>query len=281
MLTLCPTPIGNLGDVTPRQRDALSGADIIACEDTRTTGKLLELLGIPREDGRPRLWRFDEHRGASQVENLVEEIAAGRQVVLVSDAGTPTISDPGYLLVRACREAGLAVEALPGPVAAVVALSASGLPTDRFLFEGFLPRGTGERQGRLEALERLGATVVVYESPHRVEGTLEDIAEVYGADHEVAMCRELTKVHEEVLHGGVGAVLEELRGRDGGVKGEVVVVIGPGAGPGEGEAWEEVDRLIEALVAQELSARTIKEVVAAVHEVPRSALYDRIKAAQN
>jgi 16S rRNA (cytidine1402-2'-O)-methyltransferase len=281
MLIICPTPIGNLDDVTPRQRDALAGADVIACEDTRRTGKLLEHLGIARVDGKPALWRYDDHSADQQVAPLVERVAGGDQVVLVSDAGTPTISDPGYRLVRACRTRGLAVTALPGPVAALVALSGAGLPTDRFFFEGFLPTTTEKRRERLSEVCRLPATVVAYESPRRILGLLDDLQEVCGARREVCAARELTKRFEEYLTGTVDEVKRALAERDE-IRGEFVVCIAPASDEdGDDDQWEEADRLIEALLEQQLRSRTIKDVVSQLCDVPRSQIYDRIETLKN
>ena len=278
MLTVCPTPIGNMQDVTQRQRQALESADIIACEDTRRAGKLLERLGVDRRDGHPRLWRYDEHTARGQVEPLIEAMEEGQQVVLISDAGTPTISDPGYRLVSHCRQRGVKVVALPGPVAAVVALSGSGLPTDRFFFEGFLPGRSASRQQRLKELCALGVTVVVYESPRRIVEALADLQAVCGARRQVCVARELTKRHEEYLVGEVNQVRQDLAARDA-VKGEVVLCIAADNGSECAEAEDdEVDRLIASLHAQGVSKRTIKEVVAEVYDVARSELYDRIEA---
>lgn len=278
MLTICPTPIGNLDDATPRQIEALSKADVIACEDTRRTGKLLQLLGIERSEGRPRLERYDDHTASEKTDELVRRVQEGRQVVLVADAGTPTISDPGYRLVRACRRRRLEVTALPGPTAAVVALSGAGLPTDRFVFEGFLPTKTAQREKRLGELDSMGITAVVYVSPHRVEQVLTDVQTALGADREVCVARELTKMHEEYLTGPIGEVLERLEERMP-LQGELVVCIGPPPReePGEDERWAKADRLIEAMQKHEVSSRTIKEVVDEVCDVPRSELYDRIQ----
>lgn len=277
MLLICPTPIGNLDDLSLRQREALAGADIIACEDTRRTGKLLELLGIGREGGRPRLWRYDDHTARGQSEQLVEEVRRGRKVVLVSDAGTPTISDPGYRLVRACREEGLEVVALPGPVAAMVALSASGLASDRFFFEGFLPSGAGQRRERLEELDELSVTLLIYESPRRILGALRDVEQVCGAARQVCVARELTKKHEEFFVGPVADIIATLEAR-GEVRGEVVLCIGPAEdGEQEDELWREADRAIQVMVDQGVGDRTIKEVISELFEVPRSEIYGRIQ----
>ena len=227
-LTICPTPIGHLEDLTPRQRRALEQADVIACEDTRTTGKLLELLGIVRHEGRPALTSYHDHNAATRAPELVARMHQGQRVTLVCDAGTPTVSDPGYRLVQAAREAGLPVEALPGPVAAIVALSGSGLPSDRFFFEGFLPTKAAARAGRLAVLLGLEVTVVCYESPHRLLKALEAVKAVAGPDHLVVVARELTKVHEEYVRGPVATVLEELAARPK-VRGECVLLLAPGS----------------------------------------------------
>ena len=173
MLIICPTPIGNLDDLSIRQREALSTADIIACEDTRHTGKLLELLEI--NDPAPKLISYHEHNALERAAQLAEEVSQGKQVVLVSDAGTPTISDPGYRLVSECMRRDLEITALPGPVAGIVALSASGLPTDRFFFEGFLPARANARKERLGVLRQLGVTTILYESPHRLVKMMGDL----------------------------------------------------------------------------------------------------------
>lgn len=276
MLVVCPTPIGNLEDATPRQREALENADVIACEDTRRTGKLLELLGIERREGVPRLVRYDDHTAREATDELIAELEAGRRVVLVSDAGTPTISDPGYWLVRQCHRQGLEVTALPGPMAGVVALSGSGLPTDRFFFEGFLPTTESGRQSRLKELDELGVTVVVYASPHRITQLLEDLQTVCGSDRLVCVGRELTKMHEQFVRGSVQEVRERLEA-DEPHHGEFVVCVGPRSGEGdEDDGWAEADRLIEVLDEQGVSSRTIKEVVDELHDVPRSEIYDRI-----
>ncbi len=278
MLVICPTPIGNLDDITRRQMDALRGADIIACEDTRRSGKLLELLGIERVEGRPKLWRYDDHTASEQVSELVGQIEAGNQVVLVSDAGTPTISDPGYLLVRECRRRGIEVCALPGAVAAMVALSASGLPTDRFHFEGFLPAASEKRRERLRQLDDLGVTFVTYESPRRIVDTLKEIEQELGAQRQVCVGRELTKRHEEYLVASAASVSQELASRSS-IRGEVVLCVGPKVREGQGgqKRWQEVDRSIRILAGQQLRSRTIKEIIDEMYDVPRSQIYDRIE----
>ena len=222
MLVLVPTPVGNLDDITLRALSALKGADVVACEDTRTTGKLFQHFGIDT----PRL-SFHIHNEHGRVGQLVERMQAGETVALVSDAGTPGISDPGFLLVRAAAEAGVRVEVLPGPTAFVPALVASGLPTDRFVFEGFLPHKKG-RQTRLIALAGEPRTVVLYESPHRLVKLLGQLAEHCGPDRPAAVAREISKLHEETRRGTL-AELAAHYGAQAKVRGEIVVVLG-GAG---------------------------------------------------
>jgi 16S rRNA (cytidine1402-2'-O)-methyltransferase len=215
-LIVCPTPIGNLDDITLRARDALVTADYIACEDTRRTGTLLERLGI-----RPAPPLVSNHEGneASRATELAQRIERGDTVVLVSDAGMPAISDPGFRLVRRCIERSLEVTVLPGPSVVLVALVASGLPTDRWRFEGFLPK----RSGEMERVLRSAETVIAFESPRRVGESLAALAAI-APDRPAAVCRELTKMHEEVSRGSLAELARRFRGE---VKGEIVLVIGP------------------------------------------------------
>ncbi len=222
MLVLVPTPVGNLEDLTFRALRALKEADVVACEDTRTSGVLFSHYGI--ETPRVSFHIHNEHAKAGQ---LVERMEAGETVALVSDAGTPGISDPGFLLVRAAAEAGVRVEALPGPTAFVPALVASGLPCDRFVFEGFLPHKKG-RQTRILALADEPRTAVLDESPHRLVTLLGQLGEHLGPDRPAAVAREISKVHEEVRRGTL-AELAEHYGAQAKVRGEIVVVVG-GAG---------------------------------------------------
>ena len=218
MLYLVPTPIGNLADVTERAREVLATADLVLCEDTRTTGSLLKLLGLSAK----RLAAFHAHNEHHRTDAYVEELRAGATVALVSDAGTPAISDPGFLLVRACREAGVEVSCLPGPTAFVPALAASGLPCDRFHFEGFLPQKKG-RHTRLTYLATLPHTFVIYESPHRLAKCLRELSERCGGTRAACVAREISKVHEE-MRAGTLAELATYYG-EGKVRGEVVVVV--------------------------------------------------------
>ncbi len=283
MLIVCPTPIGNLSDVTPRHREALAGADIIACEDTRTTGKLLERLGIVRVDGHPALVSYHEHNEQARVESLVSAIAAGKSVVLVSDAGTPAISDPGYRLVRAVSQAGHPILSLPGPVAGMVALSASGLASDRFFFEGFMSAKRLARCKRLELLDGLGVSVVIYESPHRIQALMEDIVTTLGPEREVCIGRELTKLHEEYLRGTAQTVLATLNERER-MRGEFVVILGPRLEVDVAALDEQdgaIDRKIAELLAEDMRPRGIKEVIGALFNIPKSDIYERIERIQS
>ena len=275
MLTVCPTPIGNLQDLTPRQREALTSADVIACEDTRTTGKLLERLGISRET--TRLVSYHDHNAQQRAQELLEVLRAGRRVTLVSDAGTPTISDPGYRLVQAASQAGHPITALPGPVAALTALSASGLPSDRFFFEGFLPQKQQARLARLHQLKPLGVTLLCYESPHRLARALEDVVTVFGADLVVCVGRELTKMHEEYVRGPAQQVAQEFAGRER-VRGECVLIL---AAPEQGEArleGEALDARIQELLAQGHRTKVVRDMLSTQTALASSALYERIEA---
>jgi 16S rRNA (cytidine1402-2'-O)-methyltransferase len=238
-LVVCPTPIGNLEDITLRTLSALREADVVACEDTRRTRVLLDRYGV-----KARLLSYHEHNEQKRSSELVERMRAGEIVALVSDAGMPLVSDPGYVLVRSCVAAGLPVEVLPGPTAAIAALVASALPADRWRFVGFLPRKKGEL-GRL--LAEPGGTLVAFESPRRVPGTLALVAEL-DPERPVALARELTKVHEEVVRGSAAELA--ARYRDAPPKGEVALVLGPPSRgdreDGEPEGLDALRRLVES-----------------------------------
>lgn len=265
-LLVCATPIGNLGDVTARVLDALREATVIVAEDTRVTRKLLA-----RYDIHTPLERYDEATAAARTPELVERISAGARVALVSDAGTPGISDPGERLVDACLLAGLPVDVLPGASAIVTALVASGLPTRAFYFGGFLPRKAGELRRTLESLAKLEATLIFYESPRRTAATVLLIAEVFPA-RRAAMARELTKLHEEVLRGTTVELAEALSGRE--LKGEVVVLVGPPV-PEETPATDDaaVRAAVERLVSEGLTRKDAVKRVAAESGVPRNDVY--------
>ncbi|MBE0475607.1 MAG: 16S rRNA (cytidine(1402)-2'-O)-methyltransferase [Coriobacteriia bacterium] len=268
-LLVCATPIGNLGDVTLRVLDALHEADLIAAEDTRVTAKLLARYGVstPMEP-------YHAHNLGARTPVLVRRVRDGAVVALVSDAGTPGVSDPGARLVDACIEAGLPVEVLPGPSAIVTALVASGLPTHAFYFGGFLPRKPGARRRALERLAGLDATLVFYESPRRAAATLASLAEVLPA-RRAAMTRELTKVHEEVVRGEVGELAEALEGRE--LRGEVVLLIGPPLpAPAELPADEAIREGVDALVASGLTRSEAVRRYARTHGLPRNAVYEAV-----
>lgn len=220
LLSLVATPIGNLGDLSPRARDTLSAADCIVCEDTRVTRKLLNHFGITQH-----LVRGDENVLAHKAHSFVEEMRQGAHIAFVSDAGMPGVSDPGQVLCDACLDAGIRVEVIPGASASVAALAASGFVAEHFFFEGFLPRRANEKRTRLQLLSHIPATLIIYESPHRVEDTLAHIAEVF-ADARVALIRELTKIHETCLRGTATSLMSMISARaDGSLKGECVIVI--------------------------------------------------------
>ena len=219
MIILGGTPIGNLGDASPRLREVLESVSVVACEDTRTTSKLLAALGI---ENRPRLIALHEHNESARVDELVA-MAAETDLLVLSDAGMPTVSDPGFVLVRAAADAGVRATVIPGPSAVVTALALSGLPTDRFTFEGFLPRKSSDRRTAFTALEREPRTMVFFESPHRIAESLADARDTLGADRPVAVCRELTKMFEEVKRGTLAELAEWARDE---VRGEIVVVVG-------------------------------------------------------
>jgi 16S rRNA (cytidine1402-2'-O)-methyltransferase len=262
-LIVCPTPIGNLADVTLRVLEALRNADLVACEDTRHTRKLLKRHGIEA-----RLVSYHENNERRRAGEFVERIREGETIALVSDAGTPGISDPGFVLMRACVEAGLPVEVLPGPTAPVTALVASALPADRWRFVGFLPRRKGELRRELEQAQE---TLVAFESPIRLPATLAVLAEL-DAERPVAVCRELTKLHEEVVR---GSAAEVTRWFAGGTRGEVVLVIGPAeTGPKEQQlnaAFDAVERLVEAGARRRAAA----QVVSSLTGLPANRLYRR------
>jgi 16S rRNA (cytidine1402-2'-O)-methyltransferase len=240
-LAIVATPIGNLEDLTLRAARTLREADLIACEDTRQTRKLLAHYGISKP-----LVSYHEHNERERSSELLEELAKGRTIALVSDAGTPLIADPGYRLVAQARERGFQVTPIPGPSALIAALSASGLPTDAFLFHGFLPAKTTARRTLLEQLKSLPATLVFYETPHRILDALEDIAAILGS-RTVALGREITKTYEEFLSGPAAELHEKLAARPS-IKGEFVVMIA------KGQAHEEettsLEEAVEELIAQ-------------------------------
>ena len=252
-LYLVATPIGNLGDMTSRGRDVLALADLVLCEDTRVTGKLLQALGLRRP-----LQPYHEHNAERMRPKVLEALAAGRRVALVSDAGTPLLSDPGFKLVRAARDAGLRVIPVPGPAAALAALTASGLPTDRFFFQGFLPAKAGARTRAIAELARIPATLVVYESAHRVDATLDALAAGLG-DREAVLARELTKRFEEFRTGRLGELAEGCRADP--PRGEIVLVV-RGGDDAAGVSDAELDTALHEALAAASPSEAARRVAA-------------------
>ena len=272
VLHVVATPIGNLGDLSERARDTLASADLVVAEDTRRTGKLLASLGI---EARMRsMFEGNERRRTAEV---LAALRDGQTVALVSDGGTPLVSDPGYPLVRACIDEGIEVRVVPGPSAAIAALVVSGFPTDRFVFEGFLPRTAGDRRARLAALTDEPRTVVLYESPRRLATLLGELAAI-DADRRVAVCRELTKLHETITRDTLASLAEAAA--DGAIpaRGEVVIVVGWAAASGDRGAATagavEVARAeVERLVASGIARGEAAKRVAREHGIPRRQLY--------
>jgi 16S rRNA (cytidine1402-2'-O)-methyltransferase len=263
-LWLVATPIGNLGDLSVRAREVLGQVDLVACEDTRRTGRLLAGIKV-----KVPLVSYFEGNERDRVDRLLARLADGDDIALVSDGGTPVISDPGYALVRACLDAGMDVHVVPGPSAVVAALVVSGLPAERFVFEGFLPKKPGERLRRLESLRHEPRTIVVFESPLRVQTLLRDVLVTIG-DREIALVRELTKLHEEVLRGRVSHVLSRLG--ESALKGEVVVVIGGERARPAPDLWACADEARE-LVSEGLRKRDAAHAVANRHGVSANEVY--------
>ena len=248
-LYVVATPIGNLSDLSPRARDTLKSCDLIAAEDTRHTGILLKHFQI----GTPQLSLHDHNEGTRAVE-IIARLREGQSVALVSDAGTPAISDPGFELVRAVAAAGINIIAVPGPCAAIAALSIGALPTDRFCFEGFLPARGAARKLRLKSLEREARTLVIYESPHRVREMLEDCVAAFGAARAAAAVREATKLHETTYRGSLQALLEKSRTDADFSRGEIVLLIGGAeearSAEEDSEAKAQLDKVLIALLAE-------------------------------
>lgn len=266
-LYLVPTPIGNLGDLSPRALETLEQADFIAAEDTRVTLKLLNHFGIKKP-----LVAYYRHNTEAGGQTILRRLLAGESCALVSDAGTPAVSDPGEELVGLCVEHGVAVTALPGPCALTTALSVSGLPTGRFTFEGFLAMNKKNRRDHLKSLEREERTMIFYEAPHKLTSTLADLCEVFGPDRPIALCRELTKLHEEVLRTTLGQALERYEAEP--PRGEFVLVVA-GAVPQQAEppsledALEQVTQLRQTGMSLKDAVRQISKEL----DLPRNQLY--------
>ena len=299
-LYIVATPIGNLSDMTPRAIDTLKQVAIIACEDTRTSGKLLAHFGIDtragdnkdsdgkttndepasnngeqKSRGHHKLWAYHEHNSAIQTPKIIEMIQQGHSVALISDAGTPLVSDPGYQLVQAAHAAGVTISPIAGVSAAIAALSVAGLPSDRFGFIGFLPAKTHGRKKQLSALTNRTETLIFYEAPHRIVASLTDMAEVFGETRAVTYCRELTKTFETVHKTTLGALIEFVSADDNQQRGEIVVVV---AGNSAGQEEDDIsahDELLQRLLL-DLSVKKAAALAADLTGVKKNALYQRL-----
>ena len=268
MLYLVPTPIGNLGDISIRCRETLEAADFIAAEDTRVSLKLLNHLGIKKS-----LVSYYEHNKAFKGDKIVERILNGETCALVSDAGSPAISDPGEDLVKQCAAAGITVCAIPGPCAAITALSISGQATGRFCFEGFLSTSKKSRREHLESLQDEQRTMIFYEAPHKLLSTLEDLRDAFGEERGISLCRELTKLHEEVVRTTLGEAV--ARYTENPPKGEFVLIVA-GAEPAEKEVPTETDAAarVAQLIEEGLSRKDAVKQTAKELGLPKNVVYD-------
>jgi 16S rRNA (cytidine1402-2'-O)-methyltransferase len=273
-IVLAATPIGNAGDASARLVELLATADIVAAEDTRRLHRLVQNLGVTVAG---RVISYHEHNEAAKTAELLDAVRAGKTMVMVTDAGMPSVSDPGFRLVEGAVAAGLTVTAAPGPSAVLTALALSGLPTDRFCFEGFLPRKAGERASRLADLAAERRTMVFFEAPHRLEAMLRAMRERFGAERRIAVCRELTKTYEEVIRGTIGELLLWAEANE--IRGEIAVVLGGAPEQAPGTPEDHV-AAVNALVSQGIR---LKEAVAAVAEdvrVSKRELYSAVLAAR-
>jgi len=303
-LYIVATPIGNLTDMTPHAIDILKQVAIIACEDTRTSGKLLSHFGIetkggktddtkdllshdadhdtgttPKQKGHNKLWAYHEHNSAVQTPKIIEMIEQGYSVALISDAGTPLVSDPGYQLVQAAHAAGVTVSPIVGASAAIAALSVAGLPSDRFSFIGFLPAKAHGRQKQLATLDTRTETLIFYEAPHRIVASLEDMATIFGAEREVTFCRELTKTFETVHKSTLGNLVDFVKADDNQQRGEIVVVVAGVSAAKDADDISAHDALLQRLL-EDLSVKKAAALAADITGVKKNALYQRLLALQ-
>lgn len=266
-LYIVATPIGNLGDISQRAIDTLTQVDIIACEDTRHTKKLLSAFSITN-----KTFSLHDHNERQKQEYIAELLSSGKNVALVSDAGTPLISDPGFHIVRFCREHGFNVSPIPGACAAISALSAAGLPTDRFSFEGFLPSKTGARKAILSSLANEARTMVFYDAPRRAIDTVQDIVEVLGGERTIVIARELTKTFETIYSDTASSILAWLSQDPNQLKGEMVLII-EGAPEKEGQLTPEVENTLKLLL-NELPPKKACAITAEIYGLNKKALYE-------
>jgi 16S rRNA (cytidine1402-2'-O)-methyltransferase len=267
-LYIVATPIGNLGDLSRRALEVLREAELVAAEDTRRTGQLLQIEGI-----QSRMLAYHEHSTMAVAERLVERIASGAAIALVSDAGTPTISDPGYRLVRAVQDAGLPVVPVPGPCAAVAALSAAGLPCDRFAFEGFLPSRGAARRSRLEQLCQASATLIFYEAPHRLEAMLADLIQTMGEDREATLARELSKSFETIRRAPLAELAAWVAADSNQSRGEIVLLVGPAPARPTASLDPALAELLSGM-AEHMPARQAAKLIASYSGLKTKQLYN-------
>jgi 16S rRNA (cytidine1402-2'-O)-methyltransferase len=274
-LDVVATPIGNIADLSPRAIESLSAADLVLAEDTRHTAALLSACGIARP-----LLSLHDHNEGSRLDSLLARLQGGEIMALVSDAGTPLLSDPGFLLVRAAAAAGILVRAIPGPSAVTAALAVAGLPTDRFVFEGFLPARAGERQAALGRLAAEARTMVLFEAPHRIGATLQDMAAAFGPGRAAIVARELTKVFETVYRGTLGELAERAAQEKDFARGEITIVVAGATAPVAGDAPLMARAL--ALLLKDLPPARAAAVAAQLSGVPRPVAYAQaLKLARN
>lgn len=266
-LYIVPTPIGNLGDITQRAIEVLSSVDLIAAEDTRHTGKLLSHFNIPT-----RTFALHDHNEQQKAQVLVDKLLAGHSIALVSDAGTPLISDPGYHLVTQCRQAGVKVVPLPGACAVVTALSASGLPSDRFSFEGFLPAKSKGRKDKFLEIAKAERTCIFYESPHRILDSLADMLEILGPEREVVLARELTKTFETIQGMPLGELVDWVRSDENQQKGEMALLVHGYRADSDDGLPDEATRTL-AILTQELPLKKAAALAAEIYNLKKNALY--------
>ena len=274
LLEVIATPIGHMGDLSPRALESLRAADIVAAEDTRHSGQLLARLGLQKS-----LISLHSHNEAQRTGELLEALRGGSRVALVSDAGTPLLSDPGYELVREASAAGITVRSIPGPTAITAALAVSGLPCDRFCFEGFLPARESERRHRLDQLRTESRSMVFFEAPHRLQRCLLDMAKFFGEDRQGVVARELTKLHETVYRGALGELVSQCSAQPLMTRGEITLVVaGASQSVAEEEAQEGDERLLDRCLTAALAHLPVSKaasIAAAVSGVPRAKAYAR------
>ena len=284
-LFIVATPIGNLQDMTPRAIEVLKSVAIIACEDTRTSKKLLDHFSIAtkqlaadNESQHQKLWAYHEHNSAVQTPKLIEMIQNGHSVALISDAGTPLVSDPGFQLVQAAHAAGVSVSPIVGASAAIAALSVAGLPSDRFSFIGFLPAKAHGRRKQLELLKSRSETLIFYEAPHRILASLEDLASVFGEERVITFCRELTKTFETVYKSTLKALIDFVKNDDNQQRGEIVLVVS--GAQQEDDNADSFDELLLRLL-QDLSVKKAAALAADITGVKKNSLYQRLLELQS